>query len=90
MKRTQRTIEQSLADLWVSLYDETIDIAPEDSFFGLGGTSILAVRLVERIRQEFDVAFKLVLLLDNPTLQAQADCVRDLLHARDSSKTEDL
>lgn len=76
------SIEGSLVKIWQSLFGEAIEIARDDSFFGLGGTSILAVRLVERVQREFSVDFKLSWVLDDPTLSGQAGRIHTQLSAQ--------
>ncbi|KAF7714216.1 Hybrid PKS-NRPS synthetase [Penicillium ucsense] len=49
-----------------------LEIAPASSFFLVGGNSLLAIRLQARIRDVFNVAIRLVELLENHTLQDMA------------------
>jgi yersiniabactin nonribosomal peptide synthetase len=50
-------------------------ISRHDSFFTLGGDSLLATRLVEAIRQEYAVPVSLRMLLATPTLAALAEVI---------------
>ena len=52
-------------------------ITPTTSFFLVGGNSLLVVRLQSRIRQVFDVAIRLVNLLNTPTLGQMARQIED-------------
>lgn len=90
MDADQERIEKRLADIWRQLYGEDLEILPTDSFFGLGGTSILAVRLVERVRQEFDVDFRLKAIIDDPTLRGQLAHICNLTRAREGSETGEI
>ncbi|KAK4199547.1 putative dual specificity polyketide synthase [Triangularia verruculosa] len=50
----------------------SFDIAPQTSFFLVGGNSLLVIRLQQRIRQTFNVVIRLVDLLGANTLSTMA------------------
>ncbi|MFB7656312.1 MULTISPECIES: amino acid adenylation domain-containing protein [unclassified Streptomyces] len=57
------------------LFGEVLDVSgagPDDAFFDLGGTSLLAVRLVARIREEFGTELTIGSLFEAPTPTALA------------------
>ncbi|MEU6104595.1 amino acid adenylation domain-containing protein [Streptomyces flaveolus] len=57
------------------LFAEVLDadgIGPDDAFFDLGGTSLLAVRLVARVREEFGAELTIGSLFEAPTPAALA------------------
>lgn len=63
--------EVRLATLWCQLLGlETLGV--DDEFFELGGTSLLAVRLINEITHEFKQTLPLVSLLRHGTIAAQA------------------
>lgn len=43
------------------------DAGPDDDFFELGGDSLVATRLVARLREELHVAVPLLAVFENPT-----------------------
>jgi enterobactin synthetase component F len=52
------------------LFAEVLDVSrvgPDDAFFALGGTSLLAVRLVARVREEFGARLTIGSLFEAPT-----------------------
>ena len=61
------TIEATLASLWGQLLQQE-SIGIHDSFFELGGNSLLAVRLMDLIEQQFEQSLPLSSLLLNPTI----------------------
>ncbi|MCQ4122360.1 phosphopantetheine-binding protein [Rhodococcus tibetensis] len=90
MTQNNNSIEDALVELWQRLFGEAIPINRDDSFFGLGGTSILAVRLVERVEREFGIDYKLSWLLDDPTLHGQSERIHTELAAQAAGGTGDL
>ncbi|MDQ6623688.1 MAG: amino acid adenylation domain-containing protein, partial [Verrucomicrobiota bacterium] len=61
------TLGRMLA-LWSELFGHRHMIAPDDSFFHLGGNSLLAVRLLARIEKDFGEAFSLHDLFTHPSV----------------------
>jgi phthiocerol/phenolphthiocerol synthesis type-I polyketide synthase E len=45
-----------------------MELGPDDDFFDIGGTSLSAIELVARIRDEFGATISIAQLLDTPTL----------------------
>jgi acyl carrier protein len=71
--------EERLADVWRPLLPADVtragDIGREESFFALGGNSLLAARLMFRIREVFDVELSLAAFYEAPTLAASAAAI---------------
>ncbi len=67
VNRTQRT----LAGIWREILD-CGEVGIEDSFFHLGGHSLLLTRLLVRIRKFFGVDIPLRTAMETPTIQAHA------------------
>jgi len=64
-------IESTLAKIWSEVLNiERVSI--HDNFFDLGGNSLLAVRLLERIHKQFERDLPLSALFLNPTIESLA------------------
>jgi acyl carrier protein len=62
----QSDIEQTVMRVWREVLGVE-DAGPDDDFFELGGDSLVATRLVARLREELDTAVSLLAVFDNPT-----------------------
>jgi len=65
-------MERRLAAIWCQLL-ELDRVGPDDSFFALGGTSLLTLRLVGRIRSELGVTVPFGQVFEAPTLRRLAE-----------------
>ncbi len=64
-------LERTLVGFWQELLG--VDrVGVRDSFFDLGGHSLIAVRLFARIRQAFDVDWPISVLFEAPTVESVA------------------
>jgi thioesterase domain-containing protein/acyl carrier protein len=60
-------IEERLAGMWQNLLGVS-PVGVEDSFFDLGGHSLIAVRLFASVKREFKVEFPISVLFEAPTI----------------------
>jgi acyl transferase domain-containing protein len=60
-------IEERLAAIWENLLGVS-PVGVEDSFFDLGGHSLIAVRLFASVKREFAVEFPISVLFEAPTI----------------------
>jgi aryl carrier-like protein len=67
-------IQEGLSNLWENLLGQE-HVDSEDDFFELGGHSLLAMRAAAKIRQQFNVAFTVDELFDNPTLSGVSQII---------------
>ncbi len=68
-------IEKGLAELWGKLLGvEGVGI--HDSFFDLGGHSLIAVRLFNEIADKFEIDLPMSVLMQSPTIEGLATLVR--------------
>ncbi|TDE35589.1 type I polyketide synthase [Antarcticimicrobium sediminis] len=68
-------VEKTLAELFESLLG-VARVGAQDSFFDLGGHSLIAVRLFSRISRLYNVEFPLSTLFEAPSVAALADLVQ--------------
>lgn len=68
-------IETTLVAFWEELLG-VHQVGTEDSFFDLGGHSLIAVRLFVKIRKEFNVEFPMSVLFEAPTIATCAALIR--------------
>ncbi len=76
-------IERTLTELWQELLGID-DIGVHDSFFDLGGHSLIAVRLFARIRKLFSVDLPISALFSADTVEAGAVLIRSMLSGTDA------
>ena len=81
-------IETRLAEFWGSLLGlETVGV--EDSFFDLGGHSLIAVRLFGMIRKAWQVDFPISVLFEAPTIRACAALIEARIGPQETRKATD-
>jgi acyl-CoA synthetase (AMP-forming)/AMP-acid ligase II/NADP-dependent 3-hydroxy acid dehydrogenase YdfG/acyl carrier protein len=80
--------EASIAELWSSLLERTtIDV--DDSFFVLGGHSILVTQLVSRLRHTFGADVPMAAIFEAPTVRGIAAAVERALATETVSPGDD-
>ncbi len=60
-----------LSEVWAELL-QVPEVGPDDDFFGLGGNSLVALRLVNRVRAELSVDLPFGQVFEAPTVRALA------------------
>ncbi|KAJ7432893.1 alpha-aminoadipate reductase Lys1p [Mycena galericulata] len=80
--RQANSTEETIRQIWASMLPNPPHPIPSDeSFFDLGGHSILATRLIFEIRKVFVVDAPLGLVFDRPTIAGLAEAVETLRNA---------
>ena len=69
-------VESRLAHIWEDVLD-TRPVGIRDKFFDLGGHSLMAVRLISRIEQEFSRKVRVATIFHSPTIEELAQIIRD-------------
>ena len=72
--RLMSPVQASLTLIWQNIL-HLEDIKPDDDFFALGGTSINAIQLFDRIHAELGILLNPGLLLENSTLEDVAGII---------------
>jgi hypothetical protein len=75
-------IQEQIAKLWAQSLG-VAHVAPDDSFFALGGHSLLGVKMVAAVQEKLAPEAELTLsdLLEHPTLAEFSDRVTELIGA---------
>ncbi|MGX1172368.1 non-ribosomal peptide synthetase [Pseudomonas sp. R151218B TE3479] len=85
-RQPQNALETQLQQLWAELLELPIeDIATDESFFNLGGHSILLSRLLLSIRQVFGRSLSINRFIEAPTLMTLAKLLDDPEHSSAST-----
>ena len=80
-------IEKSLADLWGRLLGvEGVGI--HDSFFDLGGHSLIAVRLFNEISDRYDIELPISVLMQSPDIGRLGELIRGSAYDENASATD--
>ncbi|CAD5209355.1 unnamed protein product [Bursaphelenchus xylophilus] len=75
----QTSTEKKLASIWADvLQHSTLDI--QESFFDLGGHSLMAARLLSRVAEEFNIKFTMRDLFSSPTVYEMARIIDGVDH----------
>ncbi|MEV8533616.1 amino acid adenylation domain-containing protein [Streptomyces sp. NPDC051211] len=77
-------LQETLSRLWSELLGVP-GIGPDDDFFALGGNSLLALRLVNRIRTDLGVELPFGQVFEAPTVAGLAALIADTSPARASA-----
>jgi thioesterase domain-containing protein/acyl carrier protein len=70
------SLEAALTGLWRQILGQT-EIAPTDSFFDLGGTSLTAAALADAIERKFKTRLPLSVFFDSPTVARMVELIVD-------------
>nr|WP_255265512.1 phosphopantetheine-binding protein [Pluralibacter gergoviae] len=70
--------QAALAQIWAGLLGIDPAIGPQQSFFELGGDSLLATRLINGVREAFAVELPLRQIFNAPGLAAMSEAVEAL------------
>lgn len=88
-KRTEPVTktEQELCEIWKSIFQKE-KIGTQDNYYLLGGDSLIATRMVTKIRERFQITFTIADLMGNKTVREQAIRIEQMM-ANEEKRTED-
>jgi len=72
-------VEERIAEIWAELLDREVGI--RENFFRSGGNSILAIRLIARIQNAFEIDLPVRAVFEGPTVAELAAAVEDRIRA---------
>ncbi len=79
-------VEETLVEIWADVLDlEPESVGVHDDFFRSGGHSLMATRLLSRVRRHFEVDVSLTDFFARSTLEELAERVEVARWARDGS-----
>ncbi|MBK8012613.1 MAG: SDR family NAD(P)-dependent oxidoreductase [Deltaproteobacteria bacterium] len=71
-------VERTLASFWEELLGVE-DVGVKDSFFDLGGHSLIAVRLFANVKRAFQVEYPISVLFEAPTIETCATLIKEAM-----------
>lgn len=85
LKGFRNRMEKNLLNIWREVLDiEKIGIS--DNFFSLGGSSLKAVAINTKLTEQFNIAFPLTVIFQNPTIKRLAVFLENQLKKKTSKK----
>ncbi|WP_438943382.1 type I polyketide synthase [Paenibacillus roseus] len=84
-----RGIKEEVTAIWEDLFGIQ-PIAPDDDFFGLGGNSMLAIQLMTRVRNQYDIELQLENMFDDPTVNGLSKQIAEALGQGEEDEMESL
>ena len=70
----RNSAEEQIAEIWREVL-RVEQVGIYDNFFALGGSSLLGVQVINRVREAFKVELPLVNLFEQPTIAGIAECI---------------
>ncbi|HSX37498.1 MAG TPA: amino acid adenylation domain-containing protein [Chlamydiales bacterium] len=75
-KKCKNKLERQLLSVWKEVLDFP-EIHVDDNFFEIGGNSLLAMRLMVKIRNQIGPSIPLIQFFQNPTIEGLAQSIQD-------------
>ncbi len=81
-------VEEHIAAIWSDILGRE-RISVQESFFEIGGHSILAIRMTSTLQDEFGIDLSLRTVFEHPTVRSLAAAVEDHIRAEIEQMSED-
>ena len=81
-------IEREIAEIWQSVL-KVDQISVVDSFFDVGGHSLLAVQIVSRVKEKYQIDFSMRRLMEIASIEGMASYVENALWVRGADDHDD-
>jgi len=75
-RHTPTPLEREIGDIWRLLLKLDVELTPSADFFELGGNSLHIVRLINQLRERFEVDLKMQSVFDNSSLREVAALIQ--------------
>ena len=82
-------VEKTVVGFWEDLLGVN-KVGVKDSFFDLGGHSLIAVRLFAKIKQTYSVDYPISILFEAPTVERCAEMIREAIGEEAAAATTDI
>jgi amino acid adenylation domain-containing protein len=86
-KQPQNETESKLVKIWCEVMEKQ-KISTQDSFFELGGHSLIAIRIVHQVKQIFGVQLDLMFFFQEPTIEALAIEIQNVLWMQQDNQAD--
>lgn len=77
--------EEWISNMWSSMLGG-IPVGTDDDFFALGGNSLLAIRMLQRVRAHFASELPLSMVIAHPTVRGIAEAINTMPNAKPELK----
>jgi oxalate---CoA ligase len=84
----RNSVEAALVEIWAEVIGAE-RVGMHDNFFALGGDSLRAARVTSRVQAAFGVAVTLDIMFRDPTLEAQALSIEEMVLSEVEAEDED-
>ncbi|TDD40121.1 amino acid adenylation domain-containing protein [Actinomadura sp. KC06] len=76
----RNVVEERVAELWTDLLGGT-QVGVDHNFFQIGGNSILAIRLISKLQEAFEIELRVRTIFERPTVAGQAAAIEEQIRA---------